>query len=128
MIEFKLYKEEDLKLRVFELFTYEELLENLRKTRGPLQFYGGFSVKNTEGRGLICDDEPVQIGHLSSVSENLFEVMNEPRIHTFWFRTPERATQFYKKYSVDSETFEKEIPKVLGLPKISLLKNWYDKI
>jgi hypothetical protein len=125
MIKFKTYEKES---EFSGLYTYEELLRDFEKERGPFTLYGGFPVKKTIKGDLICKDLNIDSGRLGVVTENLFETPSKPRVHIFWFRTVEAASRFINSHSVDEDIFDNSEPTILNIPKTSIFKDWDDKI
>lgn len=124
MIQFKTYGRKELEFP--GLYTFEELLRDYKKVGGPMILYGGFSVRKTERGSLVCKEVNIDTGRLGGVSQDLFNIPEEPCTHTFWFRTTEAADKFSRGHSVGELVFDHIEPDLLEIPRISIFKDWSD--
>lgn len=111
MIKFKTYSniKRGQEIGGFYLYSPEELLEDL-KEEGRIKVYGGFSIYNIQGFGIVVDKHQISIseGYLcfSDMKENMesyFKMNSSPKaFRAAWFKTRKGAERFIEKYGKEN--------------------------
>jgi hypothetical protein len=114
MIKFRTYsqrKKQGREISGFYLYSLDELLEDI-EGKGYLEVYGGFSVWNLKGHGLVVEKSQFNNGigkgclsydEIKGNPESFFNINDSPNAFRLaWFKTREGAKRFLNIYGKEN--------------------------